>query len=107
MCEDAGIHRPRGKQAVGCIAHQSGATSAVSNGGPLAGRQLHVGQQALGYRRDDMEVCIALHFPGFISTQMLHSNIQEHAQALLSFCSFISGSPTTSELDLPASDGSP
>ncbi|CAL8463368.1 g2902 [Coccomyxa elongata] len=40
--------------AVGCIGGQAG--SELSNGGAGAGRKLHVGSQAMGFRRDDMEV---------------------------------------------------
>ncbi|EIE27441.1 putative Acttin-related protein 4 [Coccomyxa subellipsoidea C-169] len=40
--------------AVGCIGEHDG--SEVSNGGEKNGRKLHVGSQAMGFRKDDMEV---------------------------------------------------
>ena len=45
-------------QAVGCIAQQavSANGAAAADGAAKAGRQLYVGAQARGYRRDNMEV---------------------------------------------------
>jgi hypothetical protein len=56
------VHRdwqciPVTSQAVGCIAQQAAsANGAAADGAAKAGRQLYVGAQALGYRRDNMEV---------------------------------------------------
>jgi len=59
-------------QAAGCTAEQAG--SEVSNGGEKAGAQLHVGSQAMGFRRDDMEVQQQLHFVAMASVASMHSN---------------------------------
>lgn len=52
-------------QAAGCTGQQAGCE--VSNGGEKAGAQLHVGSQAMGFRRDNMEVQQQLHFIAMVS----------------------------------------